>query len=1079
MNMSKTSFITTLPNLGEVPFNSFCWFLKYGLSEELEKFSTINALNGNLQIRIYGDEYAIKRPKYSVSQCKKYALTYSLRLYIAMELIDQVKVTESVAFLGEIPLMTDMGTFIINGCERVVINQLIRSPGVYVKQTVQKRLQATLILLKNDFINFEVDKNNLIWIKLRNEDKIDAASFFHLHEISKVKLSNKNKFSRFRTQSQNAFLKYSQPTPISKKSLDSFKSFLLLFNKKLYPLGAIGRLKLNHRFNNKISQSITYLTPNDIISIFTLLEQFQQNFEIFDDIDNLKNKRVRSVGEILQLQFNVGLNRLRKIIAENLMLCNPDLLKPYRFINSKPILLSMKEFFASSQLSQYMDQTNPLASLTHRRRLTGLGPGGLTGERLSVAVRDLHTSFSNRICPVETPEGQNVGLLASLATYTRVNEYGFLETPYFKVKNRTILKKSLPQYLTLFSEETLRIASADTAINKRYQIIKQEAPILINQQFTLKPSKTIDIVAVSPFQLVSISTSLIPFFEHNDSNRTLMGANMQRQSVPLLYPNKPIVGTGLENQLALDCGTVVLSKSDGIVAFVSTNQIRIKKKEKKQGNNFNQLIPPDFIEYSLEKFITSNQDTCINQRPIVWLGENVTKGQIIADGPSTDEGELALGQNILVAYMAWDGYNFEDALLINERLVIEDIFTSIHIKRYEIEIRETQFGIEQVTRNLPQVSEIATQFLDDQGIVKKGTFVKSGDILVGKVTPKSEADQIPEGKLLGAIFGEKNTGVWESSLRVSSGNYGRVLDLRMFRRERGYALREGTLSLIRIFLAQIRKVQVGDKISGRHGNKGIVSKIVPQRDMPFLPDGTPIDLILNPLGVPSRMNVGQLFECLLGFAGHQLNQRFKICPFDEMYGVETSRTLIINTLKTASKNKAWVFNPNAPGRINLIDGRSGKYFDNPILVGNAYMLKLIHQVNDKIHARSTGPYSLITQQPLGGKAHRGGQRFGEMEVWALQAFGSAYTLQELLTYKSDDLWGRHCIFDAIVNGTFLPKPSLPESFNVLFFELYALGLDIGLYQLIKTNPLNRNQFKRNLIKDLEIAANQYPIYNPQ
>lgn len=1075
--MNQKSFITTLPHLVEVQFNSFCWFLKYGLNEELTKFSTINSLNGNLQIRIYGDEYAIKRPKYTVSQCKKYALTYSLRLYIAIELVDQVKVTESIAFLGEIPLMTDMGTFIINGCERVIINQLIRSPGIYFKQTPQQKLTASLILLKGDFVNFEIDKNKRMWLKLRNDEKIDAYSFFRLNDLSANNLSNLAYFSQFQTNSKlilshpsKFYANLTESTGTSHlQTIEPLKSFLALFNKTLYPLGAAGRLKLNHRFNNKISRSITSLTLEDIISIFSTLEGFQQGDEIFDDIDNLKNKRVRSVGEILQMQFNIGLIRLRKIISENLTLCNPDLVKPYRFINSKPILLSMKEFFASSQLSQYMDQTNPLASLTHKRRLTGLGPGGLNSERLSVAVRDLHTSFSNRICPVETPEGQNVGLLASLATYTRVNEYGFLETPYFRVKKRNIYQKSLPQYLTLFSEDNLLNAPADTEINKEYKIVKKQTPILINQQLVLNTSKTIDIISVSPFQLVSISTSLIPFFEHNDSNRTLMGANMQRQAVPLIHPHKPIVGTGLENQLALDCGTVILSKSDGIVAFVSTNRIRIK------------LNNSDFIEYYLEKFIPSNQDTCINQRPIVWLGERVKKGQIIADGPATDEGELALGQNILVAYMAWDGYNFEDALLINERLVVEDIFTSIHIKRYEIEIRETRLGVEQVTRNLPQVSELAKQFLDENGIVKKGTFVKGGDILVGKITPKSESDQIPEGRLLGAIFGEKNIEVWESSLRVSSGNFGRVLDIRMFRRERGYALREGTLSLIRIFLAQIRKIQVGDKISGRHGNKGIVSKIVPQHDMPFLPDGTPVDLILNPLGVPSRMNVGQLFECLLGFAGDKLNERFKIRPFDEMFGVETSRSLINNALKKAvKKNKQnWFINPNSPGRMPLIDGRSGNYFDNPVLVGNAYILKLIHQVTDKIHSRSTGPYSLITQQPLGGKAHRGGQRFGEMEVWALQAFGSAYTLQELLTYKSDDLWGRHCIFDSIVNGTFLPKPSLPESFNVLFFELYSLGLDIGLYKLVSTHPVNNNEFKRNLIKDLEISANHYPIYNSQ
>ena len=710
-----------------------------------------------------------------------------------------------------------------------------------------------------------------------------------------------------------------------------------------------------------------------------------------------------------------------------------------------------------------MDQTNPLAELTHKRRISALGPGGLNRDRAGFAVRDIHLSHYGRICPIETPEGPNAGLIGVLATHARINSYGFIETPYYRVEDGKALTTSVPVYLAADQEDEFRIAPGDTPIDNEQKIKSEIVPVRYRQEFTATKKELVDYLAVSPIQVISIATSLIPFVEHDDANRALMGSNMQRQAVPLLYPESPLIGTGLEAQAARDSGMVVVSLEDGVVTYISADRICVTSKEGKE------------IAYNLQKYQRSNQDTCINQRPSVWLGEEVVTGQVIADGAATEGGELALGQNILIAYVPWEGYNYEDAFLVSERLVYNDVYTSVHIEKYEIEARQTKLGSEEITRELPNVGEYSLRKLDDNGIIVIGSWVESGDILVGKVTPKGESDQPPEGKLLRAIFGEKAKDVRDTSLRVPNGGKGRILDVRIFTREKGDELPAGANIVIRVYIAQTRKIQVGDKMAGRHGNKGIISRILPRQDMPYLPDGTPVDLVLNPLGVPSRMNVGQIFESLLGLAAEHLNKRFKIVPFDEMHGAEASRVLINNKLMSAKNesDKDWIFDLEHPGKIRLFDGRTGEAFDNPVMVGISYMLKLVHLVDDKIHARSTGPYSLVTQQPLGGKAQHGGQRLGEMEVWALEAFGASYTLQELLTVKSDDMQGRNETLNAIVKGKPIPRPGTPESFKVLMRELQSLGLDIGAYK-IETLPDGQT---RGVEVDLMSNVNNKKFYS--
>jgi DNA-directed RNA polymerase subunit beta len=738
---------------------------------------------------------------------------------------------------------------------------------------------------------------------------------------------------------------------------------------------------------------------------------------------------------LLQNQVRVGLNRLERIIKERMTVGETDSLTPAQLVNPKPLVAAIKEFFGSSQLSQFMDQTNPLAELTHKRRISALGPGGLTRERAGFAVRDIHPSHYGRLCPIETPEGPNAGLINSLATHARVNEYGFIETPFWKVENGVVIKSGDPIYLSADREDEVRVAPGDVATEDNGAIKADLIPVRYRQDFEKVPPEQVDYVALSPVQVISVATSLIPFLEHDDANRALMGSNMQRQAVPLLRPERALVGTGLETQVARDSGMVPISRVNGTVVYVDANAIVVLDEDGQEHTHF------------LQKYQRSNQDTCLNQRPIVRQGDPVIVGQVLADGSACEGGEIALGQNVLIAYMPWEGYNYEDALLVSERLVTDDLYTSVHIEKYEIEARQTKLGPEEITREIPNVAEESLGNLDEMGIIRVGAFVESGDILVGKVTPKGESDQPPEEKLLRAIFGEKARDVRDNSLRVPGTERGRVVDVRIYTREQGDELPPGANMVVRVYVAQRRKIQVGDKMAGRHGNKGIISRILPREDMPYLPDGTPVDIVLNPLGVPSRMNVGQVFELLMGWAASNLDCRVKIIPFDEMHGAEKSQQTVTTFLTEAAKlsGKDWVYNPENPGKLVLRDGRTGLPFDQPVAVGYSHFLKLVHLVDDKIHARSTGPYSLVTQQPLGGKAQQGGQRLGEMEVWALEAYGAAYTLQELLTVKSDDMQGRNEALNAIVKGKPIPRPGTPESFKVLMRELQSLGLDIAVY----------------------------------
>nr|QCI04348.1 RNA polymerase b-subunit [Antithamnion hubbsii] len=1079
------------PDLAEIQRQSFRSFLSDGLVEVLDSFPVIIDPTGKLELQFFGKDYKLKFPRYSVRKAKSRDRTYSAQIYIPSKLSrrdtelfkrnqpndshllaniqeKQKKYKKRLVFIGDLPLMTNRGTFIISGTERVIINQIVRSPGIYYKKELDKNnkqiYSASLISNRGSWLKFEIDAKNQIWVRIDKTHKVNAYIFLRAiglpnDEIKRsltkysflisaseiyekkelVKEVGKISIEEI-TEEEALLIVYSKLRPNEPATVSVAKQMLYarFFDPKRYDLGEVGRHKINQKLSLKIPKNFRVLSPQDIItSINYLINIKEQNIGTFDDIDHLGNRRVRSVGELLQNQMRIGINRLERIIRERMMICDLDSLSLSNLVNPKPLMASVREFFGSSQLSQFMDQTNPLSELTHKRRISALGPGGLNKDRAGFAVRDLHPSHYGRICPIETPEGPNAGLIGSLSIYARINIYGFIETPCYKVNSGEVLSRQMPIYITADEEDDLRIAPADIPLDIHNCIKDTNIPIRYRQEFVTSPVDQVDYIAVSPIQVISAATSLIPFLEHDDANRALMGSNMQRQAVPLLYPEKAIVGTGLEAKIAKDSGMVITSRTNGIVSYVSGTKIGI------------QDLDGRTIHYRLKKYYRSNQDTCINQRPLVWPGERIGIGQTIADGASTDGGEIALGRNILVAYMPWEGYNYEDAFLISERLVYDDLYTSIHIERYEVECRQTKLGSEEITREIPNVSENSISLLDKNGIISVGSWVDSGDILVGKITPKGESDQLPEGKLLRAIFGEKARDVRDTSLRLPNAAKGRVVNVKVFKRQKGDELPPGTNAIIRIYVAQKRKIQVGDKMAGRHGNKGIISKILPRQDMPFLPNGMPIDIVLNPLGVPSRMNVGQLFECLLGLAGEYLSKRFKVMPFDEMYGQEASRALVNNKLQQASifTNQSWLFNSLYPGKIVLFDGRTGEAFDNPITVGRAYILKLVHLVDDKIHARSTGPYSLVTQQPLGGRAQHGGQRLGEMEVWALEAFGAAYTLQELLTVKSDDMQGRNDALNAIVKGKPIPKPGTPESFKVLMRELQSLGLDIAVHKI--------------------------------
>ena len=1056
IQVAKT--VTYLPDLVEVQRASFKWFLEKGLIEELDSFSPITDYTGKLELHFIGDEYRLKRPRHDVEEAKRRDATFASQMYVTCRLVNKEtgEIKEQEVFIGELPLMTERGTFIINGAERVIVNQIVRSPGVYFKdeqdKNGRKTFNASLIPNRGAWLKFETDKNDLLHVRVDKTRKINAHVLMRAIGLSDNDVLDKLRHPEYYQKSiasandegisseDQALLElYKKLRPGEPPSVSGGQQLLhsRFFDPKRYDLGRVGRYKINKKLRLTIPDAVRTLTPEDVLSTIDYLINLELDVggACLDDIDHLGNRRVRSVGELLQNQVRVGLNRLERIIKERMTVGETDSLTPAQLVNPKPLVAAIKEFFGSSQLSQFMDQTNPLAELTHKRRISALGPGGLTRERAGFAVRDIHPSHYGRICPIETPEGPNAGLIGSLATHARVNEYGFIETPFWKVENGVVVKSGEPIYLSADLEDECRIAPGDISTDAAGLITSDLVPVRYRQDFEKVPPQQVDYVQLSPVQVISVATSLIPFLEHDDANRALMGSNMQRQAVPLLRPERPLVGTGLETQVARDSGMVPITRVNGTVTFVDATAIVIRDDEGMEYTHY------------LQKYQRSNQDTCLNQRPIVKQGDQVIAGQVLANGSACEGGEIALGQNVMIAYMPWEGYNYEDAILVSERLVHDDLYTSVHIEKYEIEARQTKLGPEEITREIPNVAEESLRNLDEMGIIRIGAYVESGDILVGKVTPKGESDQPPEEKLLRAIFGEKARDVRDNSLRVPSTERGRVVDVRIYTREQGDELPPGANMVVRVYVAQRRKIQVGDKMAGRHGNKGIISRILPREDMPYLPDGTPIDIVLNPLGVPSRMNVGQVFECLMGWASSHLGCRVKVIPFDEMHGAEKSKQTVQAYLEEAAKQpgKDWVYDPENPGKIQLIDGRTGEAFDQPVTVGYAHILKLVHLVDDKIHARSTGPYSLVTQQPLGGKAQQGGQRLGEMEVWALEAYGAAYTLQELLTVKSDDMQGRNEALNAIVKGKPIPRPGTPESFKVLMRELQSLGLDIAVY----------------------------------
>ncbi len=1035
-----------LPDLIEVQKKSFEQFLKEGLKEELLSFSPIKDYTGRLELHFLPN-YTFDKPKYTIEEARIHDATYAKQLRVMMRLVnrDSGEIKEQEVYIGDIPTMTDKGTFIVNGAERVIVSQIVRSPGIYYKKEVSptgKRLyNATLIPNRGAWLKIETDSNDLVYVKIDKNRKILATTLLKALGITPIEMETLFTHYDFlkktldkdtaATTDEALVEVYKKLRPGDPATPAGGRSILeaRFFDEKKYDIGKVGRYKLNKKLGLNLPETQRTITIQDIVAGIEYLINLTYDEGTLDDIDHLGNRRIRSVGELLQNQFRVGLSRIERIVKERMTLQDSETLTPLNLLNTKPLVASLKEFFGSSQLSQFMDQTNPLAELTHKRRISALGPGGLMRERAGFAVRDIHPSHYGRLCPVETPEGPNAGLINSLATHARVNDYGFIETPFFVVKDGQVTDEV--HYLTADEDENYRVAPADIELTKDRKIKEPYVPVRYRSEFTMGESTKVDYVGVSPIQIISVATSLIPFIEHDDANRALMGSNMQRQAVPLLVTQRPVVGTGLEGRVAKDSGMVAVSTVDGTVVKVMGEEIHIKDND---GN---------VHQYQLLKYVRSNQDTCINQKPIVKEGDKVKAGDVIADGASTNMGELSLGKNVLVAYMPWEGYNYEDAILLSERCVYDDVFTSLHIEKLEIDARQTKLGPEEITREIPNVSEDSIRHLDERGIVRIGARVYADDVLVGKITPKGESEHPPEEKLLRAIFAEKARDVKDNSLRVPHGEGGRVVDVKVFDREKGDELPPGANTVIRVYIAQKRKVSVGDKLSGRHGNKGIVSRILPKEDMPFLPDGTPVDIVLNPLGVPSRMNVGQTYEHLLGLASYLTGNHYESPLFDEMYGANQSEINTKAELLKGIKEKGidWV---RDDGKVTLYDGRTGEPFDEPIAVGISYILKLVHLVDDKIHARSTGPYSLVTQQPLGGKAQFGGQRFGEMEVWALEAYGAAYTLQEMLTIKSDDVNGRSRAYEAIVKGDNIPRPGIPESFKVLVRELQSIGLDIAV-----------------------------------
>jgi DNA-directed RNA polymerase subunit beta len=1102
LSFARFPEIQPVPDLIAIQRDSFDWFLHEGLKETFRDMSPVEDFTGNLQLDF--GEHRFDPPKHTVQECKEKDMTFSAPLFVTATFMNKEtgEIKEQTVFMGDFPMMTEKGTFVINGTERVVVSQLVRSPGVYFDRSLDKTSDrelyaAKVIPARGAWLEFETDKKDMVGVRVDRKRKQHVTVLLKAMGLSSEEIlwlfddaeSIRATLERDHIETTDDALMdiYRKLRPGEPPTPDSARTLLdnLFFNWKRYDLAKVGRYKVDKKLggSNEAMRTVldrlhgelaandkpgresqeqerwkvfaanddsvrgarspgykSILTYEDILKAVQYLVRLHRGDEGYevDDIDHFGNRRIRSVGELIQNQVRVGLSRMERVVRERMTTQDVEAITPQTLINIRPVVAAIKEFFGTSQLSQFMDQTNPLTGLTHRRRLSALGPGGLSRERAGFEVRDVHPSHYGRMCPIETPEGPNIGLIGSLASYARINEFGFIETPYRKVDGNQVTDHV--DYLTADEEDRHVIAQANAPLDTDHRF--SEDHVLVRRKggeldFVL--ADEVDYMDISPKQIVSISAALIPFIEHDDANRALMGANMQKQAVPLVRSEAPLIGTGLEGRCALDAGDMILADEPGEVEEVSADYVVVR------------TIGGARQEYRLHKFQRSNQGTCINQKPIVSVGDQVSVGSVIADGPSTDHGELALGKNLLVAFMPWEGYNFEDAIILSERLVKEDVLTSIHIEAHEVDARDTKLGAEEITRDIPNLGEEVLKDLDERGIIRIGAEVGPGDVLVGKVTPKGETELTPEERLLRAIFGEKAREVRDTSLKVPHGETGKVIDVRVFSRENGDELPPGVNQLVRVYVAQKRKIQEGDKLAGRHGNKGVISKVLPEEDMPFMANGTPVDIILNPLGVPSRMNLGQVLESHLGWAAnygwigertenHQADPDGRTWVSTPVFDGAREEDIWAAIAGANLTGRAQVL--DADGKTTLYDGRSGEPYDHPISVGYLYILKLLHLVDDKIHARSTGPYSMITQQPLGGKAQFGGQRFGEMEVWALEAYGAAYALQELLTIKSDDVLGRVKVYEAIVKGENIPEPGIPESFKVLIKEMQSLCLNV-------------------------------------
>ena len=1143
-NFARHEEIVEMPNLLALQKKSYQWFLDTGLREVFSDVASISNYAGNLELSFI-DYKMDEAPKYDVLECKARDATYAAPLKVSVRLYNKEtgEIKEQEIFMGDFPLMTESGTFVINGAERVVVSQLVRSPGIYYGKEIDLKtdlplLTSTVIPYRGAWLEYETDANEMFWVRIDKNRKIPitelvrAIGFKTDAEILELfgdddRVAVTLEKDACKTYEEAMLEIYRKLRPGEPPTVEACETLInnLFFDPRRYDLSMVGRYKYNKKlslwarirgqklvypvadprtgeimfdaghivtdeearemdaigvndvtievdgrtmrvFSNhmvdldrfvdfdpvaecgikeRVRESVLkelleqysgeelkeairdnadrlvpkHILVDDILASINYMNALAHGIVYKDDIDHLGNRRLRCVGELLQNQFRIGFSRMERVIRERMTIQDLDIVTPQSLINIRPVTAAIKEFFGSSPLSQFMDQTNPLAELTHKRRLSALGPGGLSRERANMEVRDVHYSHYGRMCPIETPEGPNIGLISYLATYARINEYGFIEAPFRKVDHETCRVTDEIEYMTADVEDQYIVGQAAEPVDENGCLVNQRITCRHRDEIVEVDRDRVDYIDISPRMMVSIATAMIPFLENDDANRALMGANMQRQAVPLMVTEAPIVATGIEHKLCVDSGVVILAEDDGVVLAVSADSVKVR------------YDSGEIKDYKLIKFARSNQGTCINQRPIVAVGDRLNKGDVIADGPATSQGEIALGKNLLVGFMTWEGYNYEDAVLINERLVMEDVYTSIHIEEFECDARDTKLGPEEITRDIPGVGDDALKYLDDRGIICVGAEVRSGDILVGKVTPKGETDLTAEERLLRAIFGEKAREVRDTSLKVPHGEAGIVVDVKRFTRENGDEMSPGVNEVVRVYIAQKRKISVGDKMAGRHGNKGVVSRILPREDMPYLPDGTPLDIVLNPLGVPSRMNIGQMLEVHLGYAAQALGWKVATPVFNGANEVTIRETL----------NKAGL---REDGKSVLYDGRTGQKFDNDVTVGWVYFLKLHHLVDDKIHARSTGPYSLVTQQPLGGKAQFGGQRFGEMEVWALEAYGAAYTLQEILTVKSDDVTGRVRTYEAIVKGENIPQPGVPESFKVLIKELQSLCLDVRI-----------------------------------